>query len=147
MKHIKQKQIAIFLFVATFLIGCSNNENPVANKNEKQLDLKIIPANQVIISWDSTIYQHNTNWYYSSSDSSSIDSVANLFCKNEILIEEMWYPNEESMCGIPIRGGSKLIIRLNKPDTTIYKYGFQKNDGDFPIICFAQWRHYKYTYK
>ena len=59
MKHFKQGLIAVFLFVITVLIGCSGNENPIANKNEKQLELENIPANRVLITLDSSVYQHN----------------------------------------------------------------------------------------
>ena len=145
MKHIKQKQIAVF-FVTTLSIGCTNNENPIANKNEKQLELEIIPANQVLITWDSTIYQHTTYWQ-TYLDTTDYDSLAISLLNSTLIIEDLWCPNVNTACTIPIRGGSEVIIKLNKPDTLVLSYGFQSNDGSFPIICFDSWRHYKYTYK
>ena len=146
MKHIKQKQIVVFLFVIALLVSCNDNGNPIVNKNEKQMELEIIPSNQVLITWDSTIYQHNTNWK-TYLDTTAADSLANLLNNSEVLIEDMWHPNENSECGIPIIAGRAVIIKLNKPDTLIFSYGFQNNDGSFPIICFNFWRHYKYIYK
>jgi len=146
MKHIIQKQIIVFLFIAALLVSCNDNGNPIVNKKEKQMELEIIPSNQVLITWDSTIYQHNTNWK-TYLDTTAADSLANLLNNSEVLIEDMWYPNEISECGILILAGRAVIIKLNKPDTLIFSYGFQNNDGIFPIICFNFWRHYKYIYK
>ena len=143
MKSIQSFGFLLLLLFTSFL-GCNNN--PTTTENERHYTLKIIPSNQVYISWDSTIYQHNTSWS-SALDSSSADSVANLLSESEILVEEMWYPNEDTPCLIPMRAGSELIIRVNRPDTTIYKYGFQKTDGSFPINCFASWRYYKFADK
>ncbi len=86
MINIKQKQILVFLFVSALLVNCSESENPIVNKDEKQMELEIIPAN-------------------------------------------------------------KVIIKLNKPDSLIFNYGFQNNDGGIPIGCFFTWRHYKYSNK
>ena len=146
MKHIKKKLIIVFLFVTALLVSCNDNGNPIVNKKEKQMELEIIPSNQVLITWDSTIYQHNTNWK-TYLDTTAADSLANLLNNSEVLIEDMWYPNEISECGIQIIAGREVIIKLNKPDTLIFSYGFQNNDGIFPIICFNFWRHYKYIYK
>lgn len=146
MKSIKKKNIGlILLFAAALLFGCEK-DNPLANKNEKQIELEIIPSNQVLIVWDSTVYQHKT--IYSQYDSTYVDSLA-IFLKNsKISIEGMWYPfNENTPCLILIRAGSEIIIKLKEPDPSIYKYGFQKNDGGFPINCFGLWRHYKFISK
>ncbi|MCH8034485.1 MAG: hypothetical protein IH950_12125 [Bacteroidetes bacterium] len=146
MINIKQKQILVFLFVSALLGSCSESENPIVNKDEKQMELEIIPANKVIITWDSTIYQHSTNWI-NYIDTTAADSLANFFLNSTVLIEDIWYPNEETPCLFPIRPGSEVIIKLNKPDSLIFNYGFQNNDGGFPIGCFFTWRHYKYSSK
>jgi hypothetical protein len=146
MESTKLKQITVFLFVATFLISCSKNENPVVDGKEKQMNLEIITSDQVKITWDSTIYQHNTDWA-ASLDTLAADSLATLLKNSDLSIEELWYPNVITFCEIPIRRGSEVIIKLSKSDTLIYNYGFLDNDGGFPINCFDYWRHYKYTYE
>lgn len=142
----KLKQIAAFFFITTLLTGCGKDENPVINEKEKQINLEIISAGQVKITWDSTVYQHNTDWV-DSIDSLAADSLAELLKNSDIPVEELWYPNVITYCEIPIRRGSEVIIKLSKADTLVYNYGFEENDGSFPISCFDYWRHYEYTYK
>ena len=161
MNYIKQKT-ATLIFIVTILFSCcdnplvnKNDDNLLVNKNngkplvknEKQLELEIIPSNQVIINWDSTIYQHKTTDWTTFLDTAAIDSLANLLKNSELLIEDMWYPNEDTPCMLPLRAGSEIIVRLSKPDTLIFKYGFQNHEGGFPIGCFGTWRHYKYVNK
>ncbi len=140
----KTKIFALYFFLLFLPFGCDNN--PLINKNEKKIELEIISANQILINWDSTIYQHNTDWN-SYLNSTAYDSLANLLKNSEILIEDMWCPNEVTDCLILLKAGSDIIIKLNKPDTLIYSYGFQNNDGVFPIGCFGLWRHYKYIHE
>lgn len=139
----KTKILALYFFLLFLPFGC--DDNPIINKNGKQIELEIISSNQVLINWDSTIYQHNADWK-TYLDTSAVDSLANLLKNSKILIGDMWYPNEYSDCSIQILAGGELIIKLNKPDTLIYSYGFQNNYSVFPINCFGTWRHYKYIY-
>lgn len=129
---IKHKLLFICCITA-FLSGC----------NDRQIELKIIPSNQVEISWDSNIYQH-TGMGMSRTDSTAADSLARVLNESSLAIEEMWYPNDENRCDFPMREGTQIIIKLAAPDTSIYKYGFQKNSGGFPVNCFPHWRQYKF---
>lgn len=146
MEYIRLSRITFLLFVTALLAGCSGNGNPVVNEKEKQMELEIISADQVQITWDSTVYQHNTDWA-DSIDTLAADSLAALLINSDLPVEELWYPNVVTYCEIPIRRGSEVIIKLSNADTLVYNYGFEKNDGSFPISCFDFWRHYKYTYK
>jgi len=141
----KRKYIAFFL--TTIISFCFCNRNPVGSQNNKKMKLEIIPSTEVSIKWaDSTLYQHNSHWN-SYLATSAYDSLANLLKNSKILIEDMWCPNEDMHCKIPQpRSGLEIIIKLKRPDTSIYKYGFQKDSLGFPINCFRVWRHYKYTY-
>lgn len=140
----KTKIVALYFFLLFLPFGC--DDNPIINKNGKQIELEIISSNQVLINWDSTIYQHNADWK-TYLDTTAVDSLANLLKNSEILIEDMWCPNEVTDCLILLKAGSDIIIKLNKPDTLIYSYGFQNNDVGFPIDCFPSWRHYKFIYE
>ena len=144
MKLTRHRQIVVFLFAAAVLTGCSDIGNPVVNDKEKQMKLEIIRSDQVKITWDSTVYQHTTDWV-ESIDTLAADSLAELLKNSDIPVEELWYPNVITYCEIPIRRGSEVIIKLSKADTLVYKYGFEENDGSFPISCFDYWRHYVYT--
>jgi len=147
MKLIGQKNIVIiFVFVTVLFSQCNNGDNPLVNKNEKQLKLEIIYSGEVSINWDSTVYQHTIDWKVFL-DITAYDSLANLLKESEISIEAMWCPNQDTDCLILLRAGSEIIIKLNKPDTLIYSYGFQNNDVGFPIDCFPSWRHYKFIYE
>ncbi|HSD63193.1 MAG TPA: hypothetical protein VLB50_05315, partial [Ignavibacteriaceae bacterium] len=128
------KLFFVFCITASFS-GCS----------DRQIELKIIPSNQVAITWDSSVYQHTT-LSFSNIDSSGADSIAQSLNKSNLLIEEMWYPDEDTRCALPMRSGSEIIIKLAGPDTGVFKYGFQKNSGGFPVNCFEHWRHYKFIY-
>lgn len=125
-----------------FVGGCCHNGNP--DIENRELKLEIIPFNQVEINWDSTVYQHTTDWI-THIDSAAVDSIAQTLNKSSLLIEEMWYPNENTRCAAPTITGSEVIIKLKAPDPRIYKFGFQKNRKGFPINCFTNWRHYKFT--
>ena len=143
MKSIRKKYIIIIFLFATFYFSCNS---PVTYKDKKHMRMEIIPSDQISISWeDSTIYQHNTNWH-SYLNNAAYDSLADLFKNSKILIKDMWVPNEEMHCKIPYTPGMEVIVKLSKPDTLIFKYGFEKNNGGFLISCFEFWRHYKYTY-
>ncbi len=146
MENFRLRQIAVFLFSTVIMTGCGDNGNPVAGNKEKQMKLEIISSDQVKITWDSTVYQHNTDWS-DSIDTLAADSLAALLKNSDLPVEELWYPNVITYCEIPIRRGSELILKLSKADTLVYNYGFQENDGSFPISCFDYWRYYQYTYK
>ena len=75
MKHFKQGQIAVFFLLLLFWSAVQGNENPSDNKNEKQLELENIPANRVLITLDSSVYQHNEYWQ-GHIDSNAYDSLA-----------------------------------------------------------------------
>ena len=124
------------------LAGCSN-ANQITESAKRRIELEIIPANLMKINWDSTVYQHSMNWT-AYVDTLAGDSLAYLLNKSKLLVEEMWYPNEENRCGGPIRIGSEIIIKLIKSDSLVNNYGFQINYGGFPVHCFASWRHYKF---
>jgi hypothetical protein len=145
MKSIKQKNISlILLFVVTLFYGCEDVNHPT--NYEKELKLEIVYVNQVSIDWDSTVYQHKP--IYSSYDTTYVDSLANVLKESKILIEDMWCPNSlDTECSILLISGRGIIIKLKEPDSSIYQYGFQENDGSFLIGCFRFWRHYKFIYK
>ncbi len=138
----KQKLLNILLCISALLAGC-NNASQLTGEQNKRIKLEIIPANQVKINWDTTIYQHSTNWI-ANIDTLAGDSLVQLLNRSKLLIEEIWYPNEENRCGTLIRRGSEIILKLIKPDSLVYNYGFQVNYGGFPVHCFASWRHYKF---
>ena len=140
MKYIKQTSTFILLCVSVLLVSCNNSSQLTGGK---RIELKIIQVNQVIINWDATVYQHSPNWN-GNIDTLAADSLVQLLNRSKLLIEEIWYPNVENRCGAPIRRGSEIIIKLSKPDSMIYSYGFRKNYGAFPLSCFAFWRHYKF---
>ncbi len=135
---------SIIFYVLIFLTGCCHSGNP--DIQSKESELKIIPSDQVVINWDSTVYQHNSKWI-SQIDTLAADSVARELNQSGFLVEEMWYPNENTRCAAPTRVGSEIIIKLAAPDSGIYKFGFQKNTGGFPISCFSHWRHYRFVTK
>lgn len=134
---------SIIFYVLIFLTGCCHSGNP--DIQNRKSELKIISPDQVKINWDSTVYQHTSKWI-SQIDTLAADSIAQLFNESGLLIEEMWYPNENTRCAAPTRVGSEIIIKLASPDDRIFKFGFQRNMEGFPINCYAHWRHYKFTY-
>lgn len=140
---IRKNVIRAFLF-ASILFGC--NDNSVTYRNKKDMRLEIVPSDSITINWgDSTTYQHNADWH-SYLDTVAYDSLANFFKNSEILIEDMWCPNEDMSCKIPYTPGMEIILRLTKPDTSIFRYGFHSIYG-FPLSCYKYWRHYKYTFE
>ena len=135
-----------FLFLSILLLQyCSENENPISNKIDKDLDLEIISCENISITWDSTVYQGVSRWG-PTIDSTTADSLANVLKDSEILIQDMYTPNAVFTCGEPIRGGSIIIVKLSDPDSSIFKYGFENNYVHFTFCCIFSWRHYKYTY-
>ena len=146
MKVFSQRQTILLFANAILLFACYSCDSNLINiDNVKEMQLEIIPANEVRITWDSTIYQHNSNWN-TYLDTTAIDSLANFLKNMDFQIQDMWYPNEDTPCMVPIRAGSEIIIKLNKADGRILDYGFQKHEDGFPIACFGSWRHYKYIY-
>ena len=140
-KYNRKYAAFILLFTAFSFYSCNNN--PLASQNKKKMELEIIPYQEVSIKWNSTVYQHNSHWN-SYLDTTAYDSLANLLRNSEILVEDMWCPNEDISCKIPYIPGMEVIVKLSKPDTSIYNYGFQDNTGGFSTDCFRVWRHYKY---
>ena len=111
MKFIKQKHIAYIFLLTIVLFNCNNN--PLTNKNKKQIKLEIISSREISINWDSTVYQHNTNWN-SYLDTTAYNSLGNLLNNSEILIEDMWCPDKDMNCKIPYIPGMEVIVKLNK---------------------------------
>lgn len=150
MKSLRADQFLNFLFLVSFsLVNYNCEEENISTNNNREMQLEIITAQQINFNWDATIYQHNSNWDYISNNTTSIDSLANVLKNSVLPIEDMWYPNEDNFCMnmVPIRAGSQIIIKLSRHDSRIQDYGFQSNDGEFPIGCFLSWRHYKFFYK
>lgn len=150
MKTSQANRIFYFLLLLSFSLSNYNcSEHYFGDNINREMEVELIAPQQINLNWDSTIYQHNSQWNYSLVDTAAIDSLANLLKNSVLHIEDMWYPNEDTFCMnmMPIRTGSEIIIKLNKPDSRILNYGFQNNDGGFPIGCFNPWRHYKYLYK
>ncbi len=141
-KNNKYHIIYILLFTEIFFC-CCNDDNLISNENEKNMKFEIIPFEDVSIKWDSTIYQHSNNWN-SYLDTNAYDSLAFFFKNSDLLIEDMWCPNEDIHCKIPYIPGMEVIIKLSKADSSIYKYEFQDYTHAFPIDCFSVWRHYKF---
>jgi hypothetical protein len=143
MQMFRRGYTAYIFICSTILFGCCNS-NPLESKNNKTMELEIIPSEEVSITWDSTVYKHNTNWdsYY---DTDAYDSLANLLKNSDLLIENMWCPNVHTHCKSPYIPGDEIIVQLRKADTSIFRYGFQNNTGGSSIGCFDFWRHYKYT--
>ncbi len=129
-----------------FLFFYSCNQNDGLTNADLDMKLSIVPSNEVSIDWGSNIYQHNTNLPLTV-DSITYDSIANFLKNSNLIVEDMWCPNEDIVCRIPIIIGQEIIVKLAKPDNQILSYNFQQNTGDFPIICYNNWRHYKYSFK
>jgi len=144
MKSKKQVYILIIFFCIFMFHFCSTDTNPLTDKTAEHWQVEIIPCEDINIEWDSTIYQGNTNWPFNS-DSGIVDSLADVLRDSDLAIEEMWSSNDIFICGAPVRKGSDIIVKLKEPDSLIFNYNFQENDGSFPFCCIRNWRHYKYT--
>ncbi|MFZ1279362.1 MAG: hypothetical protein WAR59_00900 [Ignavibacteriaceae bacterium] len=145
MKYFRLISFSVFLLIIFLLVAC-NNDNPTSIKADKDLKLEIIPDEEVIFDWNSNIYQHDTNLSISQ-DTTVYDSIASFLKSANLDIEDMWCPNEDMVCRIPLIIGQEIIVKLSKADANILKYNFQQNTGSFPFSCFNTWSHYKYSTK
>jgi hypothetical protein len=142
MYNYKLLPFLFFLFALIQFQGC-NQDDSLINAN-LEMKLSIIPSEEVTVDWGSCVYQHNTNLPITV-DSSTYDSIANFLKNSNLIVEDMWCPYDDMLCRIPIIIGKEIIVKLNKPDTRILSYNFEPTNGDFPIVCFRNWRHYKYS--
>jgi len=132
----------IFLFITLLLICSCATTDDIQNHSQNEIILTIIPSTEIPVSWDSTYYQHDSS-YLAYLDTIAADSLAEVLVNSDLPITDFWYPNIDYICMIPIRGGSEVVVKLDRPDTTIYEYGFQEYDG-FPVYCVPIWRHYEF---
>ena len=141
----RQSQL-IILFISSVLvifISCENSTTLTEDDVKFQIELEIIPYTDIPSDWDSAFYQHDTNWD-SFFDTTGADSLAEYLKETDLPLGNMWFPQVGSICGIPIRNGSEVILKLTVADTSVYQFGFQHTDG-FPLSCVSNWRHYKYV--
>ena len=138
--------LAILLFISS----CKTNQNSVSDLQNiaqdgfpSNFEVEIVSHSSIPSSWDSTYYQHDPSWI-SGFDSLAADSMARELVKNRIKAEEMWYPQTDFMCGIPIKGGSEVIVKLERVDDNLVNLGFERATN-FPIACCEQWRYYRFV--
>ncbi len=133
----------LLCFAISYLVSCQQTTESNDGDFQLQIELEIIPYSDIPSSWGSTFYQHNSNWV-GVFDTTAADSLAGVLKNSDLPIIHMWFPQVGSICGIPIRGGSEVILKLSLPDTSVYQFGFQLPDG-FPLSCVSTWRHYKFV--
>jgi hypothetical protein len=142
----KSSQLSINYFllmiVSLVLFQCQGSITPLSEDYEFIVKETIISNNEVPGNWDNTFFQQNTNWP-GGSRISAADSLAHILKKTNLPLSDMWFPNVGSECSIVLLNGSDVILKLTIPDTSIYRYGFRKNDG-FPIVCIPEWKHYEF---
>ena len=144
MKSTRPVYILFIFYCGYIFYSCSTDSNPLKNKTDKHWEVEIIPCEDITFEWDSTVYQGNTNWPLNP-DSGSIDSLADVLRDSDLAIAEMWSPNDIFICGAPVRKGLDIIVKLKAPDSLIYNYNFQENNGSYPFCCIRYWGHYKFT--
>jgi len=134
---------SLLCLAISFLVSCQKTTKSNDEVFQLQIEFEIIPSNEVPKDWDSTFYQQNSNWagFF---DTTAADLLADELKDSNLPITDMWFPQVGFICGVPIRAGSEVIIKLSLPDTSIYQFGFQPQDG-FPVVCVHTWRHYKFV--
>ncbi|MFQ6607111.1 MAG: hypothetical protein ACE5EE_01095 [Fidelibacterota bacterium] len=135
-------QVLIGLEIS-FLVSCQQTTESSDGDFQLQINLEIVSYTDIPSSWDSTFYQHNLNWI-GFFDTTAADSLADVLKDSNLPIVDMWFPQEESICSIPLRVGSEVILKLNSVDSSIVLFGFQSPDG-FPLSCVRKWRHYIFS--
>lgn len=147
MKYSRIVLCAILVFVS---MSCEKNRNSVSDIQDtvgdrfpSRFEVQIVSHSNIPLSWDSTYYQHDPSWK-SAFDSLAADSLARELVKNRIRIAEMWYPQTDFMCAVPIKAGSEVIVRLERSDDNLINLGFERATN-FPVACCAKWRHYQFV--
>lgn len=130
--------ICLLIFFTYF--SCKQSPEPLP---AVLFELEIIPYNEIPSSWDSTFYQMRSNVWSQFFDTTAADSLAVKLGNSGLRIRDFWFPQEHSECGIALRVGSEVILRLENVDTIVFQFGFQNADF-FPLVCVETWRHYTF---
>ncbi|HYQ86942.1 MAG TPA: hypothetical protein VES59_06840 [Bacteroidota bacterium] len=135
-------QVAACLILVVLALSCTKPSEPPNNLG-REFRLTIVPASSVPHQLDGTYYQHDPtgrNYF----DTNVADSLARFFERSALAVSDIWSPNDGFECGMTIIGGSELLLKLERPDTSIYRLGFRAATG-FPLACVPTWRHYKFV--
>ena len=69
------------------------------------------------------------------------DSVVKMLLDSNFSVLEFWYPETPSVCLDP-RTHELEIVKLNHPDTTIFRFSYLSLDSGYSDGCIEFWRHY-----
>ncbi len=141
--HKRRFLLLVAGLVSFLFVFCQNATEPtkIMKKTEVQIEFELVPYTAIPSVWDSTFYQHDSNWY---GDTTAADSLANVLKYSGLPVTDFWFPQWPSECGIALISGSDAILKLIEPDTSVYRMGFQPHDS-FPLACVQIWRHYKFV--
>jgi hypothetical protein len=149
MKH--SNRLFAILFVISLIIlniSCKHSSEPevtIPSVTHTTVQLEIIPDTTLPKVLDSTFYTHDPSWGWDRFfDTTAANKFADSLCAVPALITDMWFPNQRSIGGGPMRVGSEVKVKLASPDTSITIMGLQRTGERF-IPFINKWRHYKFT--
>lgn len=136
-----------FIFAISF-ISCKRSSEPTSPTFRVQLSMEIIPVNSDTATVDSTLDYSKLfiEWNKPSNllDTTKADSLAQWFAHSDYQITDMWFPNVNTACSIPIQTENVVTLKLAVPDTRLQSIGYSSTTK---VVnrCYFYYRHYIFT--
>ena len=106
-----------------------------------EIDTTIIPYDSLGALGGSGFYYKASYWQGSFNPYWG-DSVLKMLLDSNFIVDEFWYPQTPGICADP-RIHEREIAKLDQPDTSIYRIGYQPLDSGYADYCIRSWRYYK----
>jgi hypothetical protein len=140
--HIRLSDFVFVLGLALSLTACKpKSDAPTAPISAK------IEIDTTLVRYDSLGSIGGPGFYYKTCPQEgefnpySGDSVVKMLLDSNFSVQEFWYPETPDRCADPINHELE-IVKLNQPDTTIFRLAFTSLDSGYSDACIEFWRHY-----
>ena len=137
--------------ITIFFPSCKKSSELTNSSFDVHVNMEIISYQDAPSAVDSTLcyVKEFENWNDLSSsrsllDTTRADSLAQWFAKSPYQITDMWFPNINSRCSIPIKTENIVTLRLASPDTTLRSMGYSRTKTVVGV-CYPIYRHYIFT--
>jgi hypothetical protein len=137
--------------ITIFFPSCKKSSELTSPSIAVHVNMEIISYQDAPSAVDSTLcyVKEFENWNNISSsrallDTTRADSLAQWFAKSPYQITDMWFPNIDSRCSIPIKTENIVTLKLASPDTTLRSMGYSRTKTVVGV-CYPIYRHYIFS--
>jgi hypothetical protein len=141
-------KLVLFIIVFSLLfVSCKKSSTPTSPTFHVQVSMEIIPYQSAPATVESTLgyIKQFVEWNPSGiRDTTKADSLAQWFAQSPYRVTDMWFPEVDSRCAIPINTENVVTLELAAPDTNLKSLGYSSETA-VVSPCYVYYRHYVFT--